>query len=256
MVGPSNPVISIGPILAVPGMRELLASATAPVVAVSPFVAGAAIKGPTDEFMRAIGQRAVRVAGVAAAYGELLDGLVVDAADPDPDPDVAGIRTTRVDTLMDGPDAPARGCSGDPRLRGLADRLRDDPTMLATAILPIKRFGEAKSRLAETPAEALRPTLARAMLADVLAGSASATCLERIVVVSGEPAARSSPTARGRSPRRPRRRRALGGALGSASPTRSPTAPNAWRCSPGDCPLLEPVELDRLLERAGARGRS
>ena len=57
IVGPSNPVISIGPILAVPGMRELLAGAGAPVVAVSPFVAGEVIKGPTDKFMRAIGQQ-------------------------------------------------------------------------------------------------------------------------------------------------------------------------------------------------------
>ncbi len=65
VIGPSNPVISIGPILAVPGMRELLAAAAAPVVAVSPFVAGEVIKGPTDKFMRAIGQQP-SAAGVAA----------------------------------------------------------------------------------------------------------------------------------------------------------------------------------------------
>ena len=50
MIGPSNPVISIGPILAVPGMREALAAAPAPVVAVSPFVGGRAVKGPTEAF--------------------------------------------------------------------------------------------------------------------------------------------------------------------------------------------------------------
>ena len=99
VIGPSNPVISIGPILAVPGMRELLAGAAAPVVAVSPFVAGKVIKGPTDKFMRAIGQQP-SAAGVAEAYGELLDGLVVDAADPDPPP--AGIEAAVFDTLMDG----------------------------------------------------------------------------------------------------------------------------------------------------------
>jgi LPPG:FO 2-phospho-L-lactate transferase len=64
VVGPSNPVISIGPILAVPGMRELLTGASAPVVAMSPFVAGKVIKGPTDKFMRAIGQEP-SAAGVA-----------------------------------------------------------------------------------------------------------------------------------------------------------------------------------------------
>ncbi len=99
VIGPSNPVISIGPILAVPGMRELLADAGAPVVAVSPFVAGDVIKGPTDKFMRAIGHEP-SAAGVAAAYGELLDGIVVDAADPDPPPD--GIAAAVFDTLMDG----------------------------------------------------------------------------------------------------------------------------------------------------------
>ena len=56
VIGPSNPVISIGPILAVPGMREAISSAAARVVAVSPFVAGRAIKGPTEAFMAAIGQ--------------------------------------------------------------------------------------------------------------------------------------------------------------------------------------------------------
>ncbi len=99
VIGPSNPVISIGPILAVPGMRELLAAAPAPVVAVSPFVAGAVIKGPTDKFMRAIGQQP-SAAGVAAAYGDLLDGLIVDAADPEPPPE--GITSAVFDTLMDG----------------------------------------------------------------------------------------------------------------------------------------------------------
>jgi LPPG:FO 2-phospho-L-lactate transferase len=99
VVGPSNPVISIGPILAVPGMRELLAGAAAPVVAVSPFVAGKVIKGPTDKFMRAIGQQP-SAAGVAHAYGDLLDGIVVDAADPDPPPEA--LESVAFDTLMDG----------------------------------------------------------------------------------------------------------------------------------------------------------
>ena len=99
VVGPSNPVISIGPILAVPGMRELLSGAAAPVVAVSPFVAGKVIKGPTDKFMRAIGQEP-SAAGVARAYEGVIDGLVVDAADPEPPP--AGIRSAVFDTLMDG----------------------------------------------------------------------------------------------------------------------------------------------------------
>jgi LPPG:FO 2-phospho-L-lactate transferase len=102
VIGPSNPVISIGAILAVPGMREAIAATPAPVVAVSPFVAGRAIKGPTESFMQAIGQRP-SAAGVAATYGELLDGLVVDTGDPDPPPERP--RSLAIPTLMDRPDA-------------------------------------------------------------------------------------------------------------------------------------------------------
>ena len=99
VVGPSNPVISIGPIVRVPGMAELLEQAAAPVVAVSPFVAGEVIKGPTEKFINAVGHEA-SVAGVAAAYADLIDALVVDADDPAPDP--AGVETVRLPTLMDG----------------------------------------------------------------------------------------------------------------------------------------------------------
>ena len=103
VIGPSNPVISIGPILAVPGMREAIAASRAPVVAVSPFVAGRAIKGPTEAFMKAVG-REPSAAGVAAMYGELLDGIVVDASDPDPPPDHPA--SLAIPTLME--DAGAR----------------------------------------------------------------------------------------------------------------------------------------------------
>jgi LPPG:FO 2-phospho-L-lactate transferase len=77
VIGPSNPVISIGPILAVPGMREALRAAGAPVVAVSPIVDGAVLKGPTAEFLRWAG-RSLDAAGIAAVYADLLDGLVCD----------------------------------------------------------------------------------------------------------------------------------------------------------------------------------
>lgn len=102
LIGPSNPVISIGPILAVPGMREALAASPAPVVAVSPFVAGRAVKGPTEKFMKAIGQ-SPSASGVAAAYDGLLDGVIVDADDPDPPPPRP--RSLAIPTLMDAPEA-------------------------------------------------------------------------------------------------------------------------------------------------------
>ena len=98
VVGPSNPIISIAPILAVPGLRELVAEAAAPVVAVSPYVGGRIVKGPTDEFMRAAGRRP-STAGVVDEYGPLLDAIVIDSGDPEPPPD--GIATLAVPTLMD-----------------------------------------------------------------------------------------------------------------------------------------------------------
>jgi LPPG:FO 2-phospho-L-lactate transferase len=77
VVGPSNPVISIGPILAVPGMREALLASPAPVVAVSPLVGGEVLKGPTDVFMAWAGLP-LSSDGIAAWYDGVLDGLVAD----------------------------------------------------------------------------------------------------------------------------------------------------------------------------------
>jgi LPPG:FO 2-phospho-L-lactate transferase len=99
VIGPSNPVISIGPILAVPGIREAIAASPAPVVAVSPYVAGQVVKGPTDRFMEGIG-RPTTAAGVASLYAGLIDAMVVDEGDPDPPP--GEIPTLAAPTLMDG----------------------------------------------------------------------------------------------------------------------------------------------------------
>ena len=92
VVGPSNPVISIGPILAVPGMREALRQASAPVVAVSPFVGGHAVKGPTDDFCLSAGIE-LSAQGIADAYREVIDAIVADEP-------VEGIHALVTDTLM------------------------------------------------------------------------------------------------------------------------------------------------------------
>jgi LPPG:FO 2-phospho-L-lactate transferase len=99
VIGPSNPVISIGPILAVPGMREAIAASPAPVLAVSPFVAGAVVKGPTERFMAAVGRPSTAV-GVASLYAGLINAMVVDEGDPDPPPEE--IPTQAAPTLMEG----------------------------------------------------------------------------------------------------------------------------------------------------------
>jgi LPPG:FO 2-phospho-L-lactate transferase len=92
VIGPSNPVISIGPILAVPGIRAALREAPAPVIAVSPFVGGHAIKGPTDDFCQSAGIE-LSAQGVADHYRDVLDAVVAD----EPVEGVSGLVT---DTLM------------------------------------------------------------------------------------------------------------------------------------------------------------
>jgi LPPG:FO 2-phospho-L-lactate transferase len=100
VIGPSNPLASIAPILAVPGIREALAAAPAPVVAVSPVVDGKILKGPTAAFM-AFAALECNADGVADFYGELLDGIVADE-------NVARLPTLQIDTRMDDPSARAR----------------------------------------------------------------------------------------------------------------------------------------------------
>jgi LPPG:FO 2-phospho-L-lactate transferase len=99
VIGPSNPVISIGPIVSIGPLREAIAAAPAPVVAVSPYVAGQVVKGPTDLFMQAVG-RPSTAAGVASLYEGLIEGMVCDAEDPDPAPE--GVRVLSCPTLMEG----------------------------------------------------------------------------------------------------------------------------------------------------------
>jgi LPPG:FO 2-phospho-L-lactate transferase len=103
---PSNPVVSIGPILAVPGMREALASSRAPKVAVSPIVGGRALKGPADRMLATLGHE-VSAAGVARMYEGLVGGMVIDEGDEDERPGIEalGMRVLATAAVMrDAPD--------------------------------------------------------------------------------------------------------------------------------------------------------
>ena len=103
VICPSNPVISIGPILAVPGIREALCDASGPVVAVSPVVGGQSLKGPTDKFLRGLGDD-VSATVVARRYQDFLDLLVLDEQDAAEVPaiEALGIRTRVTKTIMHG----------------------------------------------------------------------------------------------------------------------------------------------------------
>jgi LPPG:FO 2-phospho-L-lactate transferase len=96
LIAPSNPYLSIDPILAVPGIAEALSSSSAPVVAVSPIIGGKAVKGPTAKLMAELGI-AITPHAIARHYAPIISGLLIDERDPPCDP---GIATATADTLM------------------------------------------------------------------------------------------------------------------------------------------------------------
>ncbi len=96
VIGPSNPVISIGPMLGLAGMREALAGAPAPVLAVSPFVGGRSLKGPTEHFCAWAGIER-NAGGIARAYAGVIDAIVADE-------EVEGLPCLTTDTLLDTPE--------------------------------------------------------------------------------------------------------------------------------------------------------
>jgi LPPG:FO 2-phospho-L-lactate transferase len=104
VIAPSNPIVSIGPILAVPGMSELLAAARARgarVVAVSGISGGKALKGPADRMLASLGHEATAL-GVARGYAGLIDAFVLDDVDAAlaPAVEALGIRPVVTATIM------------------------------------------------------------------------------------------------------------------------------------------------------------
>ncbi|MCX7623293.1 MAG: 2-phospho-L-lactate transferase [Thermomicrobium sp.] len=101
VLAPSNPIVSIGPILALPGLRDRLRRSSVPIVAVSPIVGGRALKGPADRMLASLGHE-VSPLGVARLYQDFLAGLVLDRQDADLAPAIAalGIRPFVTDTVM------------------------------------------------------------------------------------------------------------------------------------------------------------
>ena len=108
VIAPSNPIVSIGPLLAVPGIADALRTRRADTVAVSPIVAGAALKGPADRLMRELGHEA-SVVGVARLYRGLAATMVVDTADAGlaDAVEAEGMACVVTDTIMSSPDVAA-----------------------------------------------------------------------------------------------------------------------------------------------------
>jgi LPPG:FO 2-phospho-L-lactate transferase len=112
VIAPSNPIVSIGPILALAGMRQVLAAARGRgvrIVAVSGIVGGKALKGPADRMLASLGMES-SAPGVAQIYAELIDGFVLDSIDAEHEADIRelGLETLVVDTIMSDDAARAR----------------------------------------------------------------------------------------------------------------------------------------------------
>lgn len=125
---PSNPLVSLGPILAVPGFRDLLTRAPGPKVAVSPIIGGRALKGPADQMLAGLGHDVSSV-GVARLYRDFLDGLVLDEEDAAlaPEIEALGLRVLVTRTIM--------GDADDRR------RLADEVLAFAGTVRPVAHAG-------------------------------------------------------------------------------------------------------------------
>jgi LPPG:FO 2-phospho-L-lactate transferase len=108
MIPPSNPLLSVGPVLAIPGVRQAVRSHPN-TVAVSPIVGGRAIKGPADRILASFGNE-VSAVGVSRLYEGIVDTFVIDEADSDAVPHIAGMDVLVADTIMSGPPAASRLC--------------------------------------------------------------------------------------------------------------------------------------------------
>lgn len=122
VIAPSNPFVSIGPILGLAGVRAAVRRATAPVVAVSPLIGGRPVKGPADRMMRSLGMKPSPLP-LAELYKDLLDGMVIDTADRSfvPALEERGLRVATTNTLMK---TPARSTAVAREVLSLADSVR------------------------------------------------------------------------------------------------------------------------------------
>jgi LPPG:FO 2-phospho-L-lactate transferase len=129
---PSNPLVSVGPILAVPGIRNSIAAARGrgvPVVAVSPIIGGRALKGPADRMLASLGHEATAL-GVARLYADLADVFVLDGVDADlaGDVEALGIRAVVADTIMSDDPTRARLAAVVLEAAGVPYAVGDEPT--------------------------------------------------------------------------------------------------------------------------------
>ena len=138
VICPSNPIVSIGPVLAVPGVADAVAARREDTVAVSPIIAGKALKGPADRMLDELGLQPSAV-GVARLWAPFASALVVDVADAGlaPEVEAEGIRCIVAPSVMSGP-AQARALAEVVlAAAGHGHRLRDGPPLPAEAVISV-----------------------------------------------------------------------------------------------------------------------
>ena len=185
LLAPSNPFVSVGPILAVPSMHTLLRNCGAPIVAVSPIVGGKALKGPAAKMMDELGLPASALE-IAHHYRDFIDGLVIDETDAELAPAIEdlGISAQIAPTIMSDLDDRIDLARPHRRFRHPAAR-EDSP--LTEIVIPIKRLSRAKQRLAGLLSPSERAGLVLAMLEDLL-GAVSRADKGRIWLVASDDA--------------------------------------------------------------------
>lgn len=192
VICPSNPYLSVDPILAVPGLVDRIRAARIPVIAVSPIIGGQAVKGPTRKIMDELNLAATN-AEIARHYAGLIDGLIVDTADAVEARDL-GFAVHVAPTLMTESQSKIELAT---EVLTFAERLQEKGFSRARSvrrsavtggdawiIVPAKSFVLAKRRLSSLLCDSERATLARAMLTDVLGAAAGTSGLRNIAVVT------------------------------------------------------------------------
>ncbi len=265
VICPSNPYLSIEPILAVAGMRAAIAACPAPVVAVSPIIGGRVRERADGEDDGELGLP-VSAAAVARRYADLIDGYVLDEADA-AEAAGLGIPATPAPTLMSDFAGPrAIGAPGACQRRCVA---RGDGMSAARnicAVVPVKDTAEAKQRLAGVLSPAQRRELALAMLDHVLAVLSSVPELAGILVVTVDPEAAALAASYRHGSRSPTHAKVTAAQSQRPRATWRHAAPICSRCpatfrwsrlrisaTPGRALRGSSAQLTRLLHRGSAR---
>ena len=253
VICPSNPLISIDPILAVPGMRHALAEAAAPVIAVSPIIAGRAVKGPTAKMMAELGID-VTAAAVARRYADLIDAFVAEPEDAKAlADDAGGYAVHAAKTLMTSLEDPRR--VGRRRARHRRSRWQWRTTGAAGRcgmsefwiIVPVKDTRYSKQRLADRLTPEQRRKLALTMLEDVLDAVAPVQDEACLVLVTIDPDVIKLARGIGADTTANGAHDGHTGAVTAAARALAEAGGEGFLTVPGDIPLATTDEVRRIL---------